>query len=60
MLNCIAIDDEPLAHVILENYSKKIPFINLLRTFTSVDDAIQYCDTNPIDLIFFRYTNATG
>ncbi len=52
MLNCIAIDDEPLAHVILENYSKKIPFINLLRTFTSVDDAIQYCDTNPIDLTF--------
>jgi len=52
MLNCIAIDDEPLAHVILENYSKKIPFINLLKTFTSVDDAIQYCDTTPIDLIF--------
>lgn len=52
MLNCIAIDDEPLAHVILENYSKNIPFINLKQTFTSVDDAIKYCESNPIDLIF--------
>ena len=52
MLNCIAIDDEPLAHVILENYSKKIPFITLKQTFTSVDDAVKYCDTNQVDLIF--------
>jgi DNA-binding LytR/AlgR family response regulator len=52
MLNCIAIDDEPLAHVILENYLKKIPFVNLKQTFTSVDDAIKYCESNPIDLIF--------
>jgi DNA-binding LytR/AlgR family response regulator len=52
MLNCIAIDDEPLAHIILENYLKKIPFINLKQTFTSVDDAIKYCDYNLVDLIF--------
>jgi DNA-binding LytR/AlgR family response regulator len=52
MLNCIAIDDEPLAHIILENYLKKIPFINLKQTFTSVDDAIKYCEYNPVDLIF--------
>lgn len=52
MINCIAIDDEPLALDIITTYSEKIPFINLLKTFESPLDAIEYLKDNEVDLIF--------
>jgi two-component system, LytTR family, response regulator len=51
-INCIAIDDEPLALEIIKDYCSKVPFLNLLRTFDSAMESIEYIRNNPVDLIF--------
>jgi DNA-binding LytR/AlgR family response regulator len=51
-INCIAIDDEPLALDIIKNYSGKVPFLKLIRTFTKAVDSIEYIQKNHVDLIF--------
>jgi two-component system, LytTR family, response regulator len=50
-INCIAIDDEPLALDILRAYCDKVPFINLLQTFDNAIDTLEYLRNNPVDLI---------
>jgi two-component system, LytTR family, response regulator len=51
-INCIAIDDEPLALDIISAYCARIPFINLLRTFDNAIDTLEYLRNNPVDLMF--------
>jgi len=51
-INCIAIDDEPLALDIIKDYASKIPFLNLLKTFDNALDSMDYLRNNPVDLIF--------
>ena len=50
-INCIAVDDEPLALDILSAYCDKVPFINLLQTFDNAIDTLEYLRNNPVDLI---------
>jgi two-component system LytT family response regulator len=52
MVNCIIIEDEPLAIKKLVNYIKKLPTLNLLETFHSAIEAIGYLKDNSVDLIF--------
>lgn len=52
MINCIAIDDEPLALKIIEAYCEKIPYIKLLQSFTQVSKAQKYLRKHPVDLLF--------
>ncbi len=52
MINCIAIDDEPLALEIIEYFCESIPFLNLQKTFTNASEAAKYISTNSIDLLF--------
>lgn len=52
MVNCIIIEDEPLAIKKLVNYIDKLPRLNLLETFHSAVEAIGYIKENSIDLIF--------
>lgn len=52
MINCIIIDDEPLAIEKLENYISKLPELNLLKTFNSGISAISFLKTNSVDLLF--------
>lgn len=52
MINCIAIDDEPLALSIIENFCSKIPYLNLQRTFTDTSEAARYLRKFPTDLLF--------
>lgn len=52
MINCIAIDDEPLALKVIKEYSEKIPFIKLKETFTNPVDAKSYLDQTKTDLVF--------
>lgn len=52
MANCIIIEDEPLAVEKLVSYISKLPFLDLLRTFNSSLDAIDFLKTNTVDLIF--------
>ena len=51
-VNCIAIDDEPLALDIIKEYCNKVPFLNLLESFNNPVDSIQYLMNNPVDLLF--------
>lgn len=51
-INCIAIDDEPLALDIIRDYCSKVAFLNLLKTFDNAIESIEYIRSNPVDLIF--------
>jgi two-component system, LytTR family, response regulator len=52
MINCIIIEDEPLAVKKLVNYIDKLPTLNLLDTFNSAISEIEFLNTNFVDLIF--------
>lgn len=51
-INCIAIDDEPLALDIIKDYAKRVPFLNLMATFDNAVDCMSYLKSNPVDLMF--------
>ena len=51
-LNCVIIDDEPLATGLLESYAQKIPFLNILGVYNSASDAIRTIRENTIHLLF--------
>lgn len=51
-INCIAIDDEPLALDIIRAYCQKIPFLNLVGTFSNAIDTLEYLRHNTVDLMF--------
>jgi DNA-binding LytR/AlgR family response regulator len=51
-INCIAIDDEPLALDIIKDYCSKVAFLNLLRTFDNAIESIEFIRSNKVDLIF--------
>jgi DNA-binding LytR/AlgR family response regulator len=52
MISCIAIDDEPLALKIIEEYAAKISFLQLQKTFTNPDDANDFLNNNEVSLLF--------
>lgn len=52
MIHCIAIDDEPLALQLIQEYCAKISFLKLEKTFTNTDEAIVYMQENNTDLLF--------
>jgi DNA-binding LytR/AlgR family response regulator len=51
-IKCIAIDDEPLALEIIKDYSGKVPFLDLIKTFDNAIESIDYLKNNKIDLLF--------
>ena len=52
MIQCIAIDDEPLPLELLTAFCAEIDFINLQKTFTKTSDVIAFMQSNPVDLLF--------
>lgn len=52
MIRCLAIDDEPLAIRQITGYIAKIPFLELVHTFTNAVEAQHYMLDNSVDLIF--------
>ena len=52
MIHCIAIDDEPLALQLVNEYCNKISFLQLEKTFTNTDEAKEWLSANKVDLIF--------
>src|SRR5690606_6231789 len=52
ILNCITIDDEPPALMLLENYINQTPFLKLKGSFTNAMDALKFMHENPVDLVF--------
>jgi len=51
-INCIAIDDEPLALDIIRDYCSRVPFLDLEKTFDNALDSIEYIRNHNLDLIF--------
>ncbi len=51
-MNCLAIDDEPLALNVIKDFCKKINYLNLMGTCTSAAEAIRVLSQHNIDLIF--------
>lgn len=52
MMNCIALDDEPLALDIIEAYVKKHPELNLVARCNNAEEATEILKNHPIDLMF--------
>lgn len=52
MIHCIAIDDEPLALQLINEYCSKISFLKLEKTFTNTDEAKAWLQDNTVDLLF--------
>lgn len=50
-MNCIIVEDEPLAKLRLEEYVQKVPFLHLLKSFDNGLDAIGYLQREPVDLL---------
>ncbi len=51
-INCIIVEDEPLALERTKEYVLKLPFLNLRSTFDNAIDALASLKTNRVDLIF--------
>jgi DNA-binding LytR/AlgR family response regulator len=51
-LKCIAVDDEPFALKLIADDIEKIPFLQLLKTFSSPIGALEFLKVNRVDLLF--------
>ncbi|MFT6871471.1 MAG: two-component system LytT family response regulator [Roseivirga sp.] len=51
-IRCVIVDDEPLAIEILEEYIKKVPWLVLKESVDSGLGAIDYLNSNSVDLVF--------
>jgi len=51
-MNCIIVDDEPLALDLLEDFISKIPFLNLVANCKNGFEAANAIRNKPVDLIF--------
>jgi len=52
MITCVAIDDEPLALLVIKELCKEVEWLKLERTFTDTEEAAKYLRQFPVDLIF--------
>ena len=52
ILNCLVIDDEPLARMHIENYIARLPFLKLSGSARNASIAQNILDNEAIDLIF--------
>jgi DNA-binding LytR/AlgR family response regulator len=52
MIVAIAVDDEPPALKVVENFCQKAGFIDLVKTFTRPHEAVKYLNKFPTDLLF--------
>ena len=51
-ITCIAVDDEPLALEIIEDYIQKVPFLTLLQSFDNALSAMGFLRKQKTDLMF--------
>lgn len=51
-INCVIVDDEPMALALLESYVKKTPFLDLKGQCSSVMEVLPLMTTEKIDLLF--------
>lgn len=61
-MNCLIVDDEPLAIDLLDSFVSKIPYLNLVGKCLNAFEALELMQTNTIDLLFLdiQMPNVTG
>ena len=52
ILNCIAVDDEPLALGLVSSFIEQTPFLNLVGRFSSAVEALRAIHTQKVDVVF--------
>jgi DNA-binding LytR/AlgR family response regulator len=52
MIKAVAIDDEPIALKVIENFCSEMPFLELQKTFPEAREGLRYLNKFPVDLIF--------
>jgi DNA-binding LytR/AlgR family response regulator len=52
LINCIIIEDEPLALRRTTEFANRVSYLNLLSSFTNAFEAIGFLKSNKVDLIF--------
>lgn len=52
MIRALAIDDEPLALSVIENFCAQLDYIDLQKTFTKPNEALKHLKKFPVDLLF--------
>lgn len=52
MINCLIIDDEPLAAQLLAAYAERSPDLNVLATFSNPINALHFLGDHSVDLLF--------
>jgi DNA-binding LytR/AlgR family response regulator len=51
-MRCIAVDDEPFARKLIADDITRVPFLDLVATFSSPDDARDLLKSGSVDLLF--------
>lgn len=51
-INCIIVEDEPIALERTQFFIEKLPLLNLVASFDNAIDALTYLKSNTVDLIF--------
>src|SRR5215213_11290514 len=51
-INCIIVEDEPLALERTKEYALRLPFLDLRATFDDALDALAFLQADEVDLIF--------
>lgn len=51
-IKCLIIDDEPLAHRVIERYGENVPFLEIVAKCFNAIEAIEVMHNQQIDLIF--------
>ena len=52
MLKCVIIDDEPLAVDVIKNYISQIKGLEIMASFNSALDSLEFLQENEVDLMF--------
>jgi DNA-binding LytR/AlgR family response regulator len=62
MITAIALDDEPPALKVVENFCSQVDFIELVKTFTNPSEALKHLSKFPTDMLFLdiRMPSITG
>lgn len=51
-MKCVVLDDEPLAHQVLEHYISETPGFKLVAKFRNAVEAFEYLGKNDVELLF--------
>lgn len=51
-LNCVIVEDEPLARNLMVDYVNKVPTLNLVAACSNPLDVIEILRNNPVDILF--------